>query len=83
MAHFRIEFDRGNGWELRVEGDADADMDRLRKEARTYGRRHPARLLADGSHLIVTAPRGKLTKEHVAQCHAHAGDNGATIEFLK
>jgi hypothetical protein len=79
----RVEIDRGAGWSMRAEGSTMADLDRLRREARAYAQSYPHRVLVDGSRLIVCVPPGQtLSKLQVHQCHAFAGDQGATIEFL-
>ena len=56
MASVRIEMDRGLGWELRGEGEADADADRLATEVAAYAIQYPHRAFLDG-RLIATAER--------------------------
>jgi hypothetical protein len=55
--HIRIEMDRGAGWELRSEGDADATVDHVREQLDAYAIQYPHRAWVDGE-LVATATPG-------------------------
>lgn len=81
IRNLRIEMDRGNGWELRAEGPSESTMAQVKAALPGYAIKYPHRALIEG-HLIVAPVGGRLEVHQVYECHAYAGDNGATIEFL-
>lgn len=48
MAHVKIEMDRGNGWEIRQEGDADVSPGELSDLLPRYAISYPHRAFIDG-----------------------------------
>lgn len=59
MAHVVIEMDRGNGWEVRQEGEADVTADDLASRALSYSISFPHRFFLDGTLIASTArPHG-------------------------
>jgi hypothetical protein len=70
MPSLRIEFDRGNGWEVRNEGTADVTADQVRASLPTYAVSYPHRAWLDGKLVATAAPnrRGSaaLTRREVA-----------------
>ncbi len=56
MASIRIEMDRGNGWEVRQEGDANVTADDLALRAISYSISYPHRFFLDGA-LIASSTR--------------------------
>ena len=57
MAHIRIEMDRGRGWEVRQEGDADVTAERLIEMLPAYAASYPHRAFLDGALVGEIAPR--------------------------
>lgn len=49
MAQVRIEMDRGNGWEVRQEGDAEVTADDLAAMLPRYTIQHPHRAFIGGA----------------------------------
>jgi hypothetical protein len=49
MAHVKIEIDRGNGWQVRQEGDLDLTVDALRASMSGYAVGYPHRFYLDGA----------------------------------
>lgn len=49
VAHIRIEMDRGNGWELRSEGDAEATVEQVIAQLPGYASSYPHRAIVDGA----------------------------------
>jgi hypothetical protein len=59
MTHkLRIEMDRGNGWELRSEGQVpnDATIEFITVCLRNYAIQHPHRAVLDGVVVATTQP---------------------------
>jgi len=48
MAHVKIEMDRGNGWEVRQEGDCEIAADALVAMLPQYAIQYPHRASIDG-----------------------------------
>jgi hypothetical protein len=48
VAHIWIEMDRGDGWELHQEGEADITAEQLRQRLPTYCSRYKARAFLNG-----------------------------------
>jgi hypothetical protein len=50
MTTLTIELDRGQGWEVRAEGQipADTSLDRITADLRAYAIQYPHRALVDG-----------------------------------
>lgn len=57
MAHIRIEMDRGNGWEMRADGDAQITADELRAQLPTYAIQYPHRAFLDGEIVGEAQPK--------------------------
>jgi sRNA-binding protein len=67
MAYIWIEMDRGDGWELRLESEADITAEQLRQELPTYCSRHKARAFLNGILIGEAVPvRGKVVGKLVA-----------------
>lgn len=81
MPHVTIEIDRGNGWQVRCAGETDATPDQMRTALRDYALQYPHRVIV-GDLLLVALPRGPINPDLVSECHAHAGEHGAGIEFI-
>jgi hypothetical protein len=82
MSTLRIEMDRGNGWEVRSEGQSGVSLDSIRTGLSAYAIQYPHRAVTTDA-VIVAVPRGHpLSYRQIEECHMLAGDNGATIEFL-
>lgn len=56
MANIRIEMDRGEGWEVRQEGDADVTAEALANMLPGYAIQYPHRAFIDGT-LVAEALR--------------------------
>lgn len=57
MAHLTIEMDRGNGWEVRSEGDADCTPEQIARSLPAYAIQYPHRALLDGVVVATAEPR--------------------------
>jgi hypothetical protein len=57
MAHVRIEMDRGRGWEMRAEGEADVTADELRARLPDYALQYPHRAILDGEIIGAVWPK--------------------------
>ena len=63
MAHVRIEMDRGRGWEMRQEGEADVTADQLREQLPAYAIQYPHRAILDGEVVVEVQPKaGKVVE---------------------
>ena len=68
MASIRIEMDRGNGWEVRQEGDANVTADDLALRAISYSISYPHRFFLDGALIAsTTRPHGLLGKARLVR----------------
>jgi hypothetical protein len=56
MARLRIEMDRGAGWELRREGDADTTAEQVRDALAAYAVQFPHRALLNGKIVATALP---------------------------
>jgi len=57
MAHLTIEMDRGNGWEVRSEGDGDFTADQVAASLSAYAIQYPHRAVLDGAVVAEAAPK--------------------------
>lgn len=64
MPHFKIEMDRGRGWEIRTQGDhADASVNYLVSILPAYAVGYPHRAYLDGKLVAeIVKPRGANSK---------------------
>lgn len=56
MAHIVIELDRGNGWQVRQEGDADVTAQQLADMLPSYTLQYPHRAFINGN-LVASSER--------------------------
>lgn len=71
MASIRIEMDRGNGWEVRQEGEAAVTADDLASRAISYSISYPHRFFLDGVLIASTArPHGLRGKARLTRYDA-------------
>lgn len=61
MANVRIEIDRGNGWQLRQEGEADMTAAMIAQLLPEYCTQYPHRAFLDGV-LVASATPGRKVK---------------------
>lgn len=59
MTHLTIEMDRGNGWEVRSEGDGDFTAEQAAASLPAYAVQYPHRALLDGVVVAEAAPRSR------------------------
>lgn len=59
MATLRIEMDRGNGWELRGEGEFTGTIDQIEKRLPAYAIQYPHRALLDGVVVATANPKSR------------------------
>ena len=57
MAHIRIEMDRGRGWEVRQEGDADTTAEALVEMLPGYASQYSHRAFLDGALVGEITPK--------------------------
>jgi hypothetical protein len=53
----RIEMDRGNGWELRSEGEFAGTVEQISQTLPAYAIQYPHRALVDGAVVATAEPR--------------------------
>lgn len=59
MAHIKVEIDRGNGWQVRQEGDCAATINELRATMPAYALSYPHRFYIDGELVGEIVRRGR------------------------
>lgn len=57
MATVRIEMDRGRGWEVRANGEADVTADQVRDQLSAYTIQYPHRAFLDGELVATAEPK--------------------------
>ena len=59
MATYRIEMDRGNGWEVRGEGSIpdETPVERIERDLRDYALQYPHRALVNGEVVATQLPK--------------------------
>lgn len=53
----RIEMDRGNGWELRGEGEFTGTTEQITEQLPAYAIQYPHRALVDGEVIATAEPK--------------------------
>jgi hypothetical protein len=57
MAHILIQMNRGNGWEIRAEGDMDVTLDQVRESLPAYAIQYPHRAFVNGELIGEAQPK--------------------------